>query len=163
MRLEKLKYTETITPGSFDGKVLKRWDDVWSEGVNLRFSNPGGQEFKMCPACEAILPVEEFSRNRAQRDGRQVYCRKCVHQGGVSVARVVVCGQEKPNASDWGPRQRARMDAVESDRVHVYVMGSTGVVWRWRRFRHPVAGSLEEFVARRGEKEIEWVERGEEC
>jgi hypothetical protein len=74
----------------------------------------------------------------------------------------VVCGQEKPNASDWGPQQRARMDSLESDRIHVYVMGSGGVVWRWRRFRHPVARSLEEFVAKRGEKEIEWVERGEE-
>lgn len=32
---------------------------------------------KRCPKCGEVKPVTEFSRNRAQKDGLQVYCKSC--------------------------------------------------------------------------------------
>ncbi|WAH35021.1 RNA polymerase sigma factor [Alicyclobacillus dauci] len=32
---------------------------------------------KYCPCCNRTLPIEEFQRNRARKDGYQSECRKC--------------------------------------------------------------------------------------
>lgn len=33
--------------------------------------------FKICPSCKQKKVIEDFARNTARRDGRQVHCRAC--------------------------------------------------------------------------------------
>lgn len=35
---------------------------------------------KWCPDCDRVLSVEDFNRNRARKDGRDQYCRRCMAQ-----------------------------------------------------------------------------------
>ncbi len=32
---------------------------------------------KHCPKCETVKPISEFGNNPRNRDGKQVYCKKC--------------------------------------------------------------------------------------
>lgn len=34
-------------------------------------------DMKRCPACEAVLPLDDFYRSSVSRDGRQGYCKPC--------------------------------------------------------------------------------------
>ncbi|MER6049633.1 endonuclease VII domain-containing protein [Streptomyces sp. NPDC001793] len=86
----------------------------------------GKQDVKRCPRCKDDKPGTAFARNRAMRDGLQVYCRECAssyHQTrqvarGRSVRpRVDVpaehkycrtCGEIKPH-SEW-TRNRSASD-----------------------------------------------------
>lgn len=33
---------------------------------------------KMCPTCETVKPLTQFSKNSRTTDGHQVYCKQCV-------------------------------------------------------------------------------------
>ena len=35
---------------------------------------------KTCPACKQTKPTPEFGKNRARRDGLQIYCRPCTKE-----------------------------------------------------------------------------------
>lgn len=35
-------------------------------------------ETKYCPRCETNLPVQEFYKNKAKKDGLQVQCKSCI-------------------------------------------------------------------------------------
>lgn len=37
-------------------------------------------ETKMCSLCGRVKPADEFNRNKASKDGRQAYCRKCYNE-----------------------------------------------------------------------------------
>ena len=37
-------------------------------------------ELKRCPRCEETLPLSEFGICRARKDGRNLYCKRCIRQ-----------------------------------------------------------------------------------
>lgn len=65
-------------------------DEAWRKGIDdleavflrlLWLCNGDPYEIedavKRCPSCDRVLPAEDFKVNRANKDGRQTYCRKC--------------------------------------------------------------------------------------
>jgi len=48
--------------------------------IGRRRDVPEGQKF--CPDCQRMLPLEDFGRNRASRDGYTSYCKPCHNAKG---------------------------------------------------------------------------------
>lgn len=47
-------------------------------------------ELKKCINCERTLPITEFGRNRANKDGRQVYCKDCTNKMKRNYRKIVL-------------------------------------------------------------------------
>lgn len=51
--------------------------DAYRRRLAEAYEPPRREDSKRCPRCGQVLPLESFARNRAARDGRQVYCSPC--------------------------------------------------------------------------------------
>ena len=55
---------------------------------------------KRCPKCERVLPLSEFSRNKSQKDGLQIYCKQC-HKAMRHESYVKHRGERLKNAAEY--------------------------------------------------------------
>ena len=75
-------------------------------------------ELKTCPRCEESLPLSEFGICRARKDGRNLYCKRCIRQ---KIAQSRQALREYKQA-----RSRHSATAI-TGRKHVGSAGQTGL------------------------------------
>ena len=75
-------------------------------------------ELKRCPRCEESLPLSEFGVCRARKDGRNLYCKRCIRQK---------IAQSRQALREYKQARSKHGSTAISDRKHPGISGQTGL------------------------------------